>query len=197
MIYKKLSEFKKQEVKLVRDTKGFNYKYATLSQIQEKISPIVEKLGLLITHRIENNQVITSIIDLEDDTKIESSIHIWEVNSKRIEKFQDKNWKDVEVITENTLDPQWVWSIITYYRRYNLLALLDLETEDDDWSSGSNNAQAKNYQSDNKPWFNKPQLDKLSKVKDQFDNWEDALKAAQEKYKVSKEMQQEILNLYK
>jgi hypothetical protein len=37
-IYKKLFEIKKANIKLQRDTKAYNYKYATLSQIQEKLS---------------------------------------------------------------------------------------------------------------------------------------------------------------
>ena len=36
-IYQKLFEVKKAGIKLQRDTKAFNYKYATLSQIQEKL----------------------------------------------------------------------------------------------------------------------------------------------------------------
>jgi len=72
MIYQKIKEFKKKEVKLVRDTKGFNYKYATLSQIQEKLNPIFDELNLLIVHYIDNQKVITKIIDLDDDTQIES-----------------------------------------------------------------------------------------------------------------------------
>jgi hypothetical protein len=47
---------------------------------------------------------------------------------------------------KNTLDPQGVGSIITYYRRYNLLMLLDLQVQDDDWVGGSNRAKQKSYE---------------------------------------------------
>tara|TARA_R110002153_G_scaffold248911_1_gene405129 strand:- start:167 stop:313 length:147 start_codon:yes stop_codon:yes gene_type:complete len=42
-IYQKLFEVKKAGIKLQRDTTAFNYKYATLSQIQEKLSDILQE----------------------------------------------------------------------------------------------------------------------------------------------------------
>jgi hypothetical protein len=138
-IYNKIAQLKKKEISLVRDTKWFNYFYATLWQIQDKISPILEELKLLVIHRVENQKVITKIIDLEDNSFIESWIDIWEVKTETKKNLKDW-WESIEI---NTLDPQGVGSIITYYRRYNLLALLDLETEDDDGASWSQRAQAK------------------------------------------------------
>lgn len=121
-IYKKLFEIKKANIKLQRDTKAYNYKYATLSQIQDKLSWEFEKQWLLITHSIVNNCVVTSIIEVESWEKIESSI----------------------LMSEN-IKPQDKWSEITYYRRYNLLSLLDLEVEDDDGKKAqeSNKTSAK------------------------------------------------------
>lgn len=113
-IYKKLFEVKKAWIKLQRDTKAFNYKYATLSQIQEKLSTEIEKQGLVIVHLVHEWNVITRIADIETAEHLQSSIPMtpWI-------KAQDK------------------WSEITYYRRYNLLSLLDLEVEDDDWKKWS------------------------------------------------------------
>ena len=145
-IYKKLFELKQKEIKLVKDTKGFNYSYATLNQIQEKLNPLFKELNLILINRIENDEVITQIRDLEDDSYVESKILITKVETTREETWHDdKTKKDIKTIDYNEKDPQWVWSIITYYRRYNLLALLDLETEDDDWASWSNRAKAKTY----------------------------------------------------
>lgn len=150
-INNKIFEFKKKEIQLIRNTTWYNYKYADLEQIQEKIWPILEELKLLIIHRTENQKVITRIIDLEDDSFIESSLDIWEVKTETkkdlIDKNQNKIWESIEI---NTLDPQWVWSIITYYRRYNILQLLDLKIDDDDWANWSQRAQVKqNYTSQN------------------------------------------------
>lgn len=107
-IYTKLFELKKQWIKLERDTKWFNYKYATLDQIQDKLSPVLEELKLLIYHRVENEELVTLVIDIESWNLVSSWIKI------------------------TTTKAQERGSEITYYRRYNLLALLDLKTEDDD-----------------------------------------------------------------
>lgn len=111
----KLFEIKKLRITLTRDTKAYNYKYATLDQIQEKINPLLEEHNLLVTHYINNNELCTKITNLDDDKDfVVSCIWLWELL-----KAQDK------------------WSAITYYRRYNLLSLFDLEVEDDDWAKAS------------------------------------------------------------
>ena len=107
-IYTKLYNVKKAGIILTRDTKAFNYKYATLDQIQSKLWDILEKEKLVIIHRIQENKVITEIRDIESEDVVYSEIEI------------------------TTTKPQDKWSEITYYRRYNLLSLLDLEVEDDD-----------------------------------------------------------------
>ena len=102
-VYVKLFELKKRWIKLERDTSGYNYKYATLDQIQDKLSPVLEELKLLIYHRIENEELITIVMDIESWESVTSWIKI------------------------TTTKAQERWSEITYYRRYNLLALLDLK----------------------------------------------------------------------
>ena len=127
-INKKLFNVKQAWIKLQRDTKAFNYKYATLDQIQSKLWDILEKEKLLIIHRIMNNKVITEIRDIETDVFISSEIEM----SEWI-KAQDKG------------------SEITYFRRYNLLCLLDLEVEDDD---GKKAQESKNETTQDKVWLN-------------------------------------------
>jgi hypothetical protein len=61
---------------LLRDTKAYNYKYATLDQIQNKLNPILQKLNMIVTHCVKDNKVITKIIDLESNEFIESEIEI-------------------------------------------------------------------------------------------------------------------------
>lgn len=171
-IYKKLFKVKKAGIKLQRDTKAFNYKYATLAQIQEKLGTVLEEQGLLVIHSIWNNCVTTRIIDIEkpDENLIMSSISMSEWT-----KPQDKG------------------SEITYYRRYNLLSLLDLEVEDDDWKK----AQDSSYSKKEEPadWFWEENLEKFKQSKDKF-NKETAVKACREKYKVSREWAGKIEWLY-
>ncbi len=173
-IYQKLFEIRKADIKLQRDTKAFNYKYATLSQIQEKLSDIIEKEWLLITHRIENNKVITDIINIDKpEEKITSEI---EMNIET--KAQDKG------------------SEITYYRRYNLLALLDLEVEDDDWKKAQN-SKWNNKSNNDLPWYNNFDKHQDFYIK-QIKEWETAdeiIKKLTKKYKVNNTVRQSIKDL--
>ena len=158
-IMEKLFEVKKAGIKLQRDTKAFNYKYATLSQIQEKLSDVLEEQKLVIYHYIENGCITTEIHDIEYATKVISSIPLTEWT-----KPQDK------------------WSEITYYRRYNLLSLLDLEVEDDDWKKAQESTPKEN--TDDLPWIWDENIDKLT---DLIADWKHFTMAdIRKKYKVSK-----------
>ena len=139
MIYPKLFELKKREITLKRDTKAFNYKYATLDQIQDSLRETLEELNLLILHSTVDNNVVTTVMDIEDGTMVQSSIAIGSIETTKVSV--DRSGAQIKEVTSQ--DPQAVGSIITYYRRYNLLQLLDLKTEDDDGASASPRAKAK------------------------------------------------------
>jgi len=162
---------KKVWIKLQRDTKAFNYKYATLSQIQDKLSWEFEKQKLLILHKVLNNEVITEIHDIESDAIINSNI----------------------VMTEWT-KPQDKWSEITYYRRYNLLSLLDLEVEDDDWKAAQESKPREEVK-----WYNDTNKN-IDKWTDMIANWDITAKAIVKKiedwwYRLSKANKDTILAL--
>lgn len=126
-IYTKLFEVKKAWITLQRNTKAFNYKYATLDQIQNKLWEILEAQKLIILHYIKDNNLITEIRDIESD------------------------WVVTSVIWLTTTKAQDKWSEITYFRRYNLLSLLDLEVEDDD---GKKAQDSKKETTQDKQWLN-------------------------------------------
>ena len=90
-LYQKLFEIKKANITLQRNTKAYNYKYATLDQIQEKLNPELEKQGLLIIHYMDGGFVITSIVDIDSDQSIESYIEL-----SNWTKAQDKEWATVD-----------------------------------------------------------------------------------------------------
>lgn len=83
---------------------------------------------MLITHQTKNNLVTTTIYDIESGESISSEIDIGKITTTR-ESTDQKGIKTTEVTEQ---DPQAVGAIVTYYRRYNLLQLLDLKTEDND-----------------------------------------------------------------
>ena len=145
-LIQKLFELKKKSIVLLKDEQAYNYKYADLAQIQAKIRPYLEELKILIIHATQNGSVVTTIYDVESDACISSSIAIGSIETIR---EWDDNKKDKAGNVYQTIhnketqqqDPQAVGSIITYYRRYNLLQLLDLKTQDDDGANASSRAK--------------------------------------------------------
>jgi len=176
-IYQKINHVKKHDLSVKRDTKAYNYKYATLDQIQKKLNPLLTEVWLVITHQIKEKSVITRIVNIDNPEEFLESI------------LEMKEW----------LNPQQKGSEITYYRRYNVLSLLDLEVEDDDWKAATDAAEKnKNKnQGDEKPWyndFNKHKNIMLERIK-AGETPEDILKSLKEKFLVSKKIQEEIMNL--
>lgn len=100
-----------------------NSSYSTLKQVLMTVNPVLEvhKMGLKQRSRIspkENTIVIeTTVFDLEDG----------ENDSMELE------------ITQTKGDPQATGSAITYGRRYSIILMLGLESEDDDGNSTNEN----------------------------------------------------------
>lgn len=117
-IYKKIANIQDQILNIPKDGKNphFSNTYATYEQVMEVLHPLLRKENLMICHSFENMSkdmcipVTTHLVDLEDDKKISSTIDI--------------------PMTKN--DPQMAGSAITYAKRYTVLAMLGLGTEDDD-----------------------------------------------------------------
>lgn len=140
-LIQKLFELKKKSIVLLKDEQAFNYKYADLAQIQAKIAPYLEELGLLIIHATQNGSVVTTIYDVDSEKCISSSIEIGSIETTREWDSKDKQQNIIHNKEVQQQDPQAVGSIITYYRRYNLLQLLDLKTQDNDGADASSRAK--------------------------------------------------------
>jgi len=91
-----------------KDNPFFKSKYADLNAILDAVTPALREEQLLIFSKIENGEVITKIIH-DDNTFIQSNFPI-----------------------PQGLDIQKIGGAITYGRRYNLQALLNLQAHDDD-----------------------------------------------------------------
>lgn len=108
-IYKKLALVQEEVGTMQKDTKGYNYKYFDINQLLEKLQPVLKKHGLAVFQPINDGEVNTQIVDLENDEHIFSSIRLPE-----------------------GVKPQDLGSAITYFRRYSLVSLLAIQAEDDD-----------------------------------------------------------------
>ena len=100
---------------ITRNKTTKHYKYADLAAISEAIAP---QLG----HRwvfqdfVENQCVVTRLYDME-----------WLANDGDPNPYIESS---IEMSSDN--DGQETGKLITYYRRYNRVSILDLVTEDDD-----------------------------------------------------------------
>ena len=168
MIYKKLLAIQGEVVAVSKDWSNPHFKseYMKLDTIIEVFSPILTKHQVVLTHRTKDSTLITTLYDTEDDTSIESEFAIL-----------------------NT-DPQKRGAEISYGRRYNLQQLLNIRADDDDGNSSS----GESFQE--KPWFNQPQLEWLSKVIWKYSSYESVIKEAKWKYRMSKTAEQAIYTLY-
>lgn len=113
MIHKKIFELKKKLPALEKDKSNHHSRYASLTAILEILEPLMEEAEIVCFHTIKENKLITNVIDLEDDSKIESEI---EITNK---------------------DPQKKGGEITYYRRYNIVSIFNLKVKDDDGARAS------------------------------------------------------------
>lgn len=122
-IYKKIANIQDQTLNIPKDGRNphFSNTYATYEQVMEVLHPLLRKEGLMICHSFESMSkdmsvpVTTHLVDLEDDKKLSSTLEI--------------------PMTKN--DPQMAGSAITYAKRYSVLAMLGLGTEDDDGNSAT------------------------------------------------------------
>lgn len=107
---KKLLEVKKEMPVIKKDANNpfFKSGYATLSNIIEVTEPILHRHGLFVTHIMDGSTLVTRLHD--NDTVLMESKFALPVNG----------------------DIQKIGSAITYAKRYNLVAMFNLNVEDDD-----------------------------------------------------------------
>jgi len=121
MIYKKLLEFQKKGITIVKGKTNPHFKssYANLNEVMEKVKPVLNEMGIVIIQTPEADGLRTTLFDTEDDTKIESFLPFVELGTA-----------------------QKLGSNLTYNRRYSLVTMLGLEDEDDDGNKASGVAPA-------------------------------------------------------
>ena len=114
-IYAALAKFAEISKPIGKDADNpfYKSKYAKLDDIQVEIKPWLKECGLTVTHRCNGKSVVTKVVCVEDGT-FEESLFGEGLPSKA----------------------QEVGAYMSYGKRYNLAAILDLiiqdEVEDDD-----------------------------------------------------------------
>ena len=107
---KALVEFHKQVGKVIKDAKGYNYRYATLSNILDVIQDPLNECGLSVIQLPQGDHELVTIL-----THISGEFIS---NTSRMTPKQD--------------DPQGRGSCITYQRRYSIGAVICINIDDDD-----------------------------------------------------------------
>ena len=106
-IYEKLLEFQGKWLAFEKtaDNPFFKSKYTPLDDLNVKIKPVLTELWLFIFHSVLAWQVTTTIVNATTPSETIECIML---------------------IPEWITDPQKMWSAITYFKRYNTVALLKL-----------------------------------------------------------------------
>ena len=97
------------------DNPYFKSKYADLNSIFEEIKGKIRDNGFILIQTVQHDHLHTDLIHIETEGKLES---------------------DMDLLTVSP-DMQKLGSAVTYARRYSLLPLLNIETEDDDGNLAS------------------------------------------------------------
>ena len=188
---KLLLEFQKKNLRVSKDAVNphFKSKYASLDNILDTVSPVLSELWLVIYHYISDGRLVTI---LSNDWELEDVIRS-------------------EFILPEDNNPQKLGSAITYGKRYNISAILNISTDDDDDANAVSTKTVSNAKlnvdagkqavkqavnkvvsDDDKPWFNDPDFDKFKAVIEEgkivIADYDDAMQWITKKYKVSKKM---------
>ena len=117
-----------------------NYSYAELGEIHKVVTPILHKNGLVITQHLDGGNIVTALHHVETGQKIEGAYPLPDLDLRGMNKAQSDG------------------SAITYFRRYAIVTILGLDTEEDTDVQGENTDQpkTKNFEEsdDNKLWLN-------------------------------------------
>lgn len=147
-IYFKLWKAKQQIGKASKSAKNPHFKsnYVDINSALEAIEPILLENGLLLLQPIKDGNVFSIIIDTDTNETIESFMRLPDIS-----------------------DPQKIGSAITYFRRYTLLSLCSMQSEDDDANNATDYVKNTKPSLDNKRFENGlKQVDTGEMSKDEF-----------------------------
>ncbi len=192
-IVKALAAFQAECPAIKKDSKAgsgnYSYKYGSLPHVLEVIKPHMKKAGLCFTQPIVTREgveyILTIVYDVKTGEKLESKMELTKMEMKGMNVVQAKG------------------SVITYLRRYALMSILGLVSEDDDTDAAgeekktSKGAAAPTTETKDKPWLNPKIQGKtnhawLKAVR--FLAKDGTIEQVKTKYRISKANEQTLLN---
>ena len=118
-VYKALADFQQEVPSIKKNASGYGYRFADLDEITKSIKPLLAKHKLGFTQPIDGTRLKTIVFHTESGESIEGSAEIPQgVTLKGQNEFQTMG------------------SAITYLRRYGLVSMLGLVTDEDADAAG-------------------------------------------------------------
>lgn len=135
-LFKALADFQQEVPVIHKGTQGYGYQFADLPKIFEVINPLLQKHGLGFTQLVNDNSIKTVLFHVESGEMIDSITHVpfdSIVYENVIKIDRQGNEINTSVIRgfEGMNRAQAIGSMITYFRRYSLSAMLGLVTDKD------------------------------------------------------------------
>jgi len=115
---KTLHMFQSEVNKIKKDAKNPHFKssYASLSNILDAVTPVLNTCGLLMTSHPDDGFLVTTIYHAESGEFMQS---------------------EYPLVSKDASNPQLTGSLISYARRYSIMSILNLNMDDDDGNSGA------------------------------------------------------------
>lgn len=158
-IIKAIADFQQDCPVILKDTSGYGYKYADLTQIDSVIKPLLKKHGLMYIQPLQNGSILTQVYHIESGEMIESLCTI-PFESIRYEPviiettkngITEKKTKHIIAGFEGMNTAQAYGSLITYFRRYTISSLLGLITDKDTDGTGEKQPETTQQQKQTTP----------------------------------------------
>lgn len=144
-ISQKLLEFQKKNITVVKEGENPHFKssYPTLNEVLEKVKGPLNEMNILIIQAPEKEGLRTSLIDLDDDSKVECLMPYVEATTAQ------------KLVSNNT-----------YNRRVSLVTLLGLQDVDDDGNDASGGKVSATGSTEPHSGIIKPKAGKLDYIPD-------------------------------
>lgn len=147
----------------------YKSKYITLDEIMDKLQPLLNEQNLVVyNYNLKEWWVRTIVTDWTDS--ISSDFIIWWIS-----------------------DPQQLWKVLTYGRRYNLTSIFNIIADEDDDAQSFYDDKWKTK----KPKFTENDLQRfIEKKKDEFKNYQEAKTYIEQYFVLGKDLYWKVMDLY-
>lgn len=153
--------------------KTHSYKYAPLGTILKTVKPVLVQNGLTLVQYLDAGGLVTELHFVASDEKIGGNYPLPNIELQGMNKAQAAG------------------GVITYFRRYAIVTILGLDTEEDNDASGDDKpifkSEPQKHDNEDKPWLNKD-TDEYYEVMERMQAGGVRLSDIRKEYKVNREI---------